>query len=226
MKNRRNFYRILQVQPDAPTEVIRASYRTLMRELKQHPDLGGSTLEAAILNEAYKTLTDPKRRAAYDERTIPRYPRKSPPAGPPGPAAPSCPFCRRPLERKTRPGDNCPTCEVPLQSRRRTDPGQTGRRSMPRLKRSGQILYATSWPGETREARMVDLSLKGMRFICSEKINPGTILKINAPHLRASAVVVNLREEVDGDRPVYTIGTSFLAVDFEDPRGSFLSVSG
>ena len=72
MKNRRNYYRILQVQPDAPREVIRASYRTLMLELKQHPDLGGSTLDASILNEAYQTLKDPNRRAAYDRELCAR----------------------------------------------------------------------------------------------------------------------------------------------------------
>ena len=49
-------------------EIIRASYRTLMRELKNHPDLGGSTSEASILNEAYETLSDPKLRAAYDKK--------------------------------------------------------------------------------------------------------------------------------------------------------------
>jgi hypothetical protein len=39
-QNRRNYYRILHVQPDAPMEVIRASYRTLMQKLRFHPDLG------------------------------------------------------------------------------------------------------------------------------------------------------------------------------------------
>ena len=38
-KNRRNYYRLLHVQPDAPTEVIKSSYRTLMRTLKRHPAL-------------------------------------------------------------------------------------------------------------------------------------------------------------------------------------------
>ena len=68
MKNRRNYYRILKVQPDAPVEIIRASYRTLMRELKLHPDLGGSTYDASLLNEAYETLSNSARRAAYDEQ--------------------------------------------------------------------------------------------------------------------------------------------------------------
>ena len=39
-KNRRDYYRVLHVQPDAPIEVIKAGYRTLMRTLKRHP--GGS----------------------------------------------------------------------------------------------------------------------------------------------------------------------------------------
>ena len=62
--NRRNYYRILHVQPDAATEVIEASYRVLMRRL--HPDRGGSSWQAALLNEARAVLTDPSRRAAYD----------------------------------------------------------------------------------------------------------------------------------------------------------------
>ena len=65
MRNRRNYYRILQVQPDAPVEIIRASYRTLMLELKRHPDLGGSNSDASVLNEAYEVLANPERRAAY-----------------------------------------------------------------------------------------------------------------------------------------------------------------
>ena len=77
MKNRRNYYRILQVQPDAPFEVIRASYRTLMRELKQHPDLGGSTSEASFINEAYETLSNPDRRAAYDKAMATHYTRRA-----------------------------------------------------------------------------------------------------------------------------------------------------
>ena len=67
MKNRRNFYRILQVQADAPVEVLKASYRTLMQRLKMHPDLGGDHGQAALLNEAFATLTDPATAANWPE---------------------------------------------------------------------------------------------------------------------------------------------------------------
>jgi DnaJ-class molecular chaperone len=66
---RRNHYRILHVQPDAPAEIIRASYRSLMLKLRHHPDRGGSHQAAVTLNCAYRTLSDPDRRRAYD-RTL------------------------------------------------------------------------------------------------------------------------------------------------------------
>ena len=34
MKNRRNYYRVLQVQPGAPAAIIKASYRAMLQRLK------------------------------------------------------------------------------------------------------------------------------------------------------------------------------------------------
>jgi DnaJ-class molecular chaperone len=68
MKNQRNYYRVLFVQPDAPMEIVQASYRTIMQKLKAHPDLGGDTWNASVINEAYQTLADPMRRIEYDEQ--------------------------------------------------------------------------------------------------------------------------------------------------------------
>src|SRR5688572_13364351 len=73
MKNRRNYYRLLQVQQDAPFEVIRSSFRALMRDLKHHPDLGGSDWDAALINEAYETLNNPKLRNEYDRNIQLQY---------------------------------------------------------------------------------------------------------------------------------------------------------
>lgn len=64
--NQRNLYRILYVQPDAPVEIIRASYRTIMQKLKAHPDLGGDEWNAAIINKAFEVLSDTEKRRAYD----------------------------------------------------------------------------------------------------------------------------------------------------------------
>jgi len=66
VKNKRNYYRILHVQPDAPEAVIRASYQALMQKLKHHPDLGGEHWNASIINEAYGILMDAGKRRAYD----------------------------------------------------------------------------------------------------------------------------------------------------------------
>lgn len=67
MTERRNLYRLLYVQPEAPTEVIKAAHRALMLKLRIHPDLGGDTDTAARLNAAVAILTDPAQRKAYDQ---------------------------------------------------------------------------------------------------------------------------------------------------------------
>ncbi len=73
MDERRNFYRILHVQPDASMAVIRENYRVLMQKLKLHPDLGGLDRGASLLNVAYTTLRDPLKREAYDRELLERY---------------------------------------------------------------------------------------------------------------------------------------------------------
>jgi curved DNA-binding protein CbpA len=62
-----NYYRILQVQPDAPPEVIRHNYTILLQKLRIHPDLGGNNTDAALINVAYETLRHPDKRAEYDQ---------------------------------------------------------------------------------------------------------------------------------------------------------------
>lgn len=63
---RDDYYRVLQVAPEAHAEIIGAAYRALLLALRKHPDLGGGEYEAKLINEAYGTLSDPDRRRAYD----------------------------------------------------------------------------------------------------------------------------------------------------------------
>jgi curved DNA-binding protein CbpA len=70
MNNRRNFYRLLHAQPDAPDALIKSNYRTLMQTLRMHPDLGGENAQATDLNQAYATLRKPVQRQLYDRELL------------------------------------------------------------------------------------------------------------------------------------------------------------
>jgi curved DNA-binding protein CbpA len=229
MRNRRNYYRILQVQPDASAEVIRASYHTLMRDLKRHPDLGGSTADASLLNEAYETLSDPVRRAAYDNKMRARHFRKAVRLPDDENAQPSqslCPFCKTRLPHHPQRGQSCPTCKLPLPFSEQTDIAKANRRTVARMAKKGRIFYRSSLTEAPKEAQIMDLSPKGMRFMCSEKLRPGTVLKITSPQLMACGIVTNLKSEEAKSPRHYEVGISFIAAKFKESKGSFVSLSG
>ncbi len=225
MKNRRNYYRILQVQPDAPAEVIHAAYRTLMRELKQHPDLGGSGDVACLLNQAYEVLSDPRRRRSYDRELYFRHTgRKFSPGAPPSIDV-FCQFCKTPLASKPQSGERCTACGSLLQSENPTAVTREFRRSIFRMEKNEKLLYRISWPAKAREALMLDMSTRGARFLCSERLLPGTALRIFCRLFEASAIVTNSRREEAEGQFTYSVGVSFTAVEFADLRGSFVSES-
>jgi len=67
-----NYYDILGVAKTASPEELKAAYRLLVKQ--HHPDLGGSPEMMKQINEAYDTLSDPQKRAAYDyEQTRPQF---------------------------------------------------------------------------------------------------------------------------------------------------------
>jgi curved DNA-binding protein CbpA len=59
-----DFYEVLGVPTDADIAVIRKAY--IVKAKANHPDAGGSTETMQQLNVAYKTLTNPSAKAAYD----------------------------------------------------------------------------------------------------------------------------------------------------------------
>ena len=68
MLKRKNYYRILQLDYTADSDVIKSAYRTLM--LKKHPDHGGSPADAQRINEAYYVLKNPVKRKQYDRENF------------------------------------------------------------------------------------------------------------------------------------------------------------
>jgi curved DNA-binding protein CbpA len=80
--DRRDPFRILQVQPDADPDVVRAAYRVLARKL--HPDAGAPIDKSAEgrmadLNWAWSVVRDPAKRSVWESdrrRAPPPTPRE------------------------------------------------------------------------------------------------------------------------------------------------------
>lgn len=86
MVDRRDPFRILQVQPGADPDVIKAAYRVLARKL--HPDSGpmdpATERKMTDLNWAYATVRDPAKQQAWESekrRAAPPTPRQDPTHG-------------------------------------------------------------------------------------------------------------------------------------------------
>lgn len=67
-----DYYKVLQVDPEADPDVISAAYRVLADRLHPERDITGvDEVRMAELNRAYAVLREQGRRAAYDiERTL------------------------------------------------------------------------------------------------------------------------------------------------------------
>ncbi len=231
MENRRNYYRILHVQQDAPEEIIRSSYRTLMTKLRHHPDLGGDHFTATVINEAYAVLSDPGRRAAYDEawRTAagPEVASAESRQGEHQAAAESlavCQFCgaAHGFRGHIHGSATCTTCNTPLAPaiRDRLEPGQ---RAVRRIRRRLPLSYFTGWPAKgPHPGELRDLSLHGLRFATHAAVPIGKLLKVDCEALVALVRVVACDEGSERDWR-WLIRGVYVTVRFRRPRGGFVA---
>ena len=234
MENRRNFYRILHVQPDAPVEIIRTSYRTLMQRLKMHPDLGGDHWNAALINEAYAVLTDPVKRAAYDQefrqhlediRSDPTAAEEARNSDEAPAAADYCAFCQtlHDLPEPLEPDAVCMNCASPLYPADRPESQGPWLRAIERIPREQPVAFCTHWPqAESYLGHTLDLSLTGMKFVCNLPVTPGRFLKIDSEVVSAVARVVYCRPQCGTAGP-WEVGVEFFRLRFAVSRGAFVS---
>ena len=242
MNNRRNYYRILHVQPDAPAALIKSSYRTLMTSLNQHPDRGGKHANAALINEAYATLRNPEKREAYDRELLSRYTKAdlsgmaqtAPPAATardPGDYQPIisdfCPFCQTPLPPGLRraPKSHCRECHSPLHPAAERGISGNDKRALDRMPRTDIVRIFTDWPQRGIPARTRDLSPAGMQFVTSQPLVDNQFVKIAGNGMGAIGRVVSCRREESVTPPSFAVGVAFVTLEFERARGTFVSQS-
>ncbi|MFH0915037.1 MAG: DnaJ domain-containing protein [bacterium] len=60
----RDLYEVLECSPKASRTVIKSNWKALMKE--GHPDQGGDSERAKLINAAYEILSDPEARRQYD----------------------------------------------------------------------------------------------------------------------------------------------------------------
>lgn len=67
---KKTYYEVLCLRRGCSQDEIRKAYRNLVRAHHPdlHPDDAGATRRAQEINEAYETLSDPVRQAAYDRQ--------------------------------------------------------------------------------------------------------------------------------------------------------------
>lgn len=201
----RNLYHVLHVQPEAPAEIIKASYRALMSSLRAHPDLGGDTEKAAQINAAYAVLGDPERRRAYDQSLARPAGRSHAGTAAGGPVADPaadwlalrrCPYCGTGFAAEPETTARCGHCEAPLHpapAPRRVPSELLGRRHGERVVR--EIDAHVHLPGQAQPlvAVLRDVSVTGLAMACVPALARGTVLRVTTASFDAIAQVVACR---------------------------------
>lgn len=238
----RNYYEVLHVSRDAPLEIIRGSYRTLMQRMKHHPDLGGDAATAALINEAYAVLSNAQKRAAYDARMdlMARIAEGISDVAPEPftsaePAAPEtqrldwslqCVFCEAPHSH----GQNidietvCPNCDSPLAVAEQHRMESEGQRAVERVGRRMRVRYYTHWPQpRAYSGHIEDMSLNGLRLVTRRDLIEGQRVKIVSDIVQAIAHVTHTLYERRGWSKRCVAGMSFVTIRFGSAVGGFVS---
>ena len=198
MKNKRNYYRILHVQPDAPEAIIKSSYRTLMQQLRQHPDLGGDHWNAALINEAYAVISNPRKRVEYDRTLLQANPastvnvqREKTSTTSVSPRNQSrqhqsavqdtCTFCGTAHRYGRNPHQDaaCSECASPLKGIEKLRLETSCRRMVHRVAKQIQVVFYTAWPQQVGHSGVVqDISPRGMQFFTDNPPEKGVHIKV------------------------------------------------
>ena len=229
-----NYYELFGVDRDAPLIDIRRSYRRLMQHAGNHPDLGGDTHKAALINRAYAVLKDPEQRRFYDARLdilsriamgLNPEPGPRPEPEPRDPQA-SCPFCEQPHDYILDDTHDlsCARCGSPLRvvDRSRIDPDDN--RAVRRLGRKLNIFIYANWKQENGvAARTVDISPHGLQLTTRLELRPGQRIRVTGQVIEAVGTITHCARRSEGWRNLTVAGVSFVTLRILRPVGAFVS---
>lgn len=222
-----NYYEVLHVQSDAPLEIIKASYRALMMQLNAHPDRGGNTEQAALINIAYNTLKNPASRAKYDASLNTTTHTTNEPEQDATQAPESkviCLFCQHINHASEHYLEAvCNNCNSPLFSMSLDDSKE--QRSLLRIDKSEICNYYIHWPGQPYAAKLVDISPQGLSLQTPKLLALSQTIKLQSNSLQGIATVKNVRQIGSAAEPLYIVGVQFNTVQFHMDRGNFISTS-
>lgn len=241
VKNRRNYYRILHIQPDAPTDIIKASYRTQMQKLKMHPDLGGDEWDASILNEAYRVLSNPKKRAAYDAAFLAGRSRPFDASQSGSDRSPDhysaqdtattnepldmsvCAFCRtpRPAEASCTQQPLCAGCGGPLQVASTVRIAGTTGRSFERMPHHAPVTVYLDTECRGRHGKLRDLSPAGLQVQVPVPFRTGQLVRIAGDDVATIGRVMYCNRSRDSGQ--FIAGIAFITVHFHRRAGTFIT---
>lgn len=211
-----DYYRILQIQPDAPAPLIHTSYQTLVRRaLRESP--GGD--EIARLEAAYAVLSDPQRRAAYDLERAGRT------VVLPTAEAGKCLFCgaEHGVEGELKRDDECRRCASPLCPAERHRLEYSGQRILGRIQVRHAISIWTRWDQDTPIAgEMRNVSLNGLAFTSPVLFEVNQIVRIDSTELRALGRIAHAEQATSGAHP-FSAGLEFLTLRLPEGGGTFYS---
>jgi curved DNA-binding protein CbpA len=210
-----DYYRILQIQPDAPAPLVHTSYQTLVRRaLRDSP--GGDAI--ARLDAAYAVLSDPQRRAAYDLERASRDGARGPTAEPG-----TCLFCGEAhgIRGELKRDDECRRCASPLYPAERHRLEYSGQRILGRVQVRHAISIWTTWHRDTPiVGETHNLSLNGMAFSSSLLFEVNQIVRVDCTELRALGRIAHAEQATSGAHP-FSAGLEFLTLRLPEGGGTF-----
>lgn len=234
-----NYYDILHVQPSAPPAIIKNAYRAIMLSMKQHPDLGGDTDKAALINQAYETLSDEEKRAEYDQMLVEQQHNSNSSVTEPDsfkqsqnqsntqPQKPidektgsRCPFCYQFNRVPSAELIDCSGCSSPL------DPPLSGlssdkvARSIDRVPKDTAIQILEDSQSQAKIANLRDLSPHGLGFVLDGNLSAQQVVKVACSLFEGLATIAHKRP-IENGQVFY--GAQFLTLRFHSTSGNFIS---